>query len=41
MKKLLTNLLNTNIVFKNFVKYFEISYNTSLELYHKNYFKKI
>ena len=33
------NLLNTKINFKNFVKYFEISYNKSLELYHKNYLK--
>ena len=26
-------------MFKDFVKYFEISYNKSLELYHKNYLK--
>ena len=39
MKKIIKQLLNTKIIFKNFVKYFEISYNISLELYHKNYLK--
>ena len=39
MKKIIKNLLNTKIIFKNFVKYFEISYNKSLDLYHKNYLK--
>ena len=33
------NLLNTKIIFKNFAKYFEISYNKSVELYHNNYLK--
>ena len=33
------NLLNTKIIFKNFVKSFEISYYKSVELYHQNYLK--
>ena len=37
--KTITNLLNTKRIFKNFVKYFQISYNKKLELYHNNYLK--
>ena len=39
MKKTRKNQLNTKIIFKNFIKYFQISYNKSFELYHKNFFK--
>ena len=40
-EKIIKTLLNTKIIFKNFVKYFEIRYNKSLELYHKNYLKNL